>query len=89
MAKEESVSKATVWEQMDRLVLRGGMAVGRPSCAKDKPASSGMLLLYMCVLLVMLNTEFNIYSKNRNSPFTHCICEYLKRFFGLKHLIST
>lgn len=89
MAKEESVSKATVWEQMDRLVLRGGMAVGRPSCAKDKPASSGMLLLYMCVLLVMLNTEFNIYSKNRNPPFTHCICEYLKRFFGLKHLIST
>lgn len=69
------MSKATVWEQMDRLVLRGGMAVGRPSCAKDKPASSGMSLIFTVrTEILRLLTAY---------------VEYLKRFFGLKHLIST
>ncbi|XP_035531627.1 acetyl-CoA carboxylase-like [Morone saxatilis] len=40
VAKEESVSKAMVWEQMARIALRGATAASL-SCVMDKPALSG------------------------------------------------
>lgn len=49
VAKEEAVSKVTVWEQMDQFVT----AVSQLSRATDKPAPSGrLLLLHACPVKV-------------------------------------
>lgn len=49
MAEEETVSKVTVWEQMDQFARREVTAVSQLSRATDKPAPSGrLLLLHTC-----------------------------------------
>lgn len=55
------------------------------SVGRAVPRTSLPLQVCCCstcgVLLVRLNTEFNIYSKNRNPPFTHCICWVSEKIF--------
>ena len=45
MAKEEAVSKVMALEQMGLSALRGATAASLQSCATDRPAPSGTLLL--------------------------------------------
>lgn len=45
MAEEETVSRVMLWEQTAQFALKQVTAVSQLSCAMDKPAPTGTLLL--------------------------------------------